>query len=94
MSKIIKFLNEVKTEFKNITWPKKETLIQLSIVVISISIIVSIILAGSDYLFTQSFALLSQPTTSKNNTNLPLISPTLAPTPTVSSISPSPTIKK
>ncbi|MBU4210883.1 preprotein translocase subunit SecE [Patescibacteria group bacterium] len=60
MSKIIKFINEVRAEFKNITWPKKETLIQLSIVVISISIIVSIILGGFDYLFTKSFALLTQ----------------------------------
>ena len=60
MSKIIKFFNEVRAEFKNITWPKKETLIQLSIVVISISIIVSIILGGFDYLFTKSFALLTQ----------------------------------
>ena len=60
MSKIIKFFNEVRAEFKNIIWPKKETLIQLSIVVISISIIVSIILGGFDYLFTKSFALLTQ----------------------------------
>ncbi|MBU1130292.1 preprotein translocase subunit SecE [Patescibacteria group bacterium] len=60
MQKIIKFFNEVRAEFKNITWPKKETLIQLSIVVISISIIVSIILGGFDYLFTKSFTLLTQ----------------------------------
>ncbi len=60
MKKIINFLKEVAVEFKNITWPKKETLIQLTIVVISISIIISLILGGFDYLFTKSFALLSK----------------------------------
>jgi len=59
MQKIIKFLKEVAVEFKNITWPKKDTLIQLTIVVISISIIISLILGGFDYIFTQSIGLLS-----------------------------------
>jgi len=58
MQKIIKFLKEVAVEFKNITWPKKDTLFQLTIVVISISIIISLILGGFDYLFTKSFALI------------------------------------
>ena len=48
MKKIINFLKEVAVEFKNITWPKKDTLIQLTIVVISISIIISLILGGFD----------------------------------------------
>ena len=60
MSKIIKFINEVKIEFKNITWPTKDTLLQLSFVVISISIIISLILGGFDYLFTKSFGLLTK----------------------------------
>ncbi|MEI8067972.1 MAG: preprotein translocase subunit SecE [Candidatus Shapirobacteria bacterium] len=58
MQKIIKFLKEVAVEFKNITWPKKDTLIQLTIVVISISIVVSLILGGFDYLFTNSINIL------------------------------------
>ena len=60
MQKIINFLSEVIAEFKNITWPKKDTLIQLTIVVISISIIISLVLGGFDYLFTNAFALLSK----------------------------------
>ena len=72
MSKIIKFFNEVKAEFKNITWPKKETLIQLSIVVISISVVISLILGGFDYLFTKSFGLLTKTTQPTESTiNLP-----------------------
>ena len=67
MQKIIKFLKEVAVEFKNITWPKKDTLIQLTVVVISISIITSLILGGSDYLFTKSIALLG------NSSNQPVV---------------------
>ncbi|MDD4937967.1 MAG: preprotein translocase subunit SecE [Candidatus Shapirobacteria bacterium] len=60
MSKIINFFKEVLVEFKNITWPKKDTLIQLTVVVISISIIISLILGGFDYLFTNIIALLGK----------------------------------
>jgi preprotein translocase subunit SecE len=59
MSKISQFLREVQVEFKNITWPKKDALIQLTIVVISFSVVISLILGGFDYLFTQSFQVLS-----------------------------------
>lgn len=58
MRKIVQFINEVIAEFKNITWPKKDALIQLTIVVISISIVISLILGGFDYIFTNSIALL------------------------------------
>ena len=54
MKKVISFFREVRAEFKNITWPKKDTLIQLTIVVISISVIVSLVLGGFDYIFTQA----------------------------------------
>ena len=60
MKKVINFFKEVMVEFKNITWPKKDTLIQLTVVVISISIIISLILGGFDYLFTSAFALIGK----------------------------------
>ena len=65
MSKIIQFLKEVRGEFLNITWPKKEALIQLTVVVISISIIISLILGGFDFMFTNSLALLGKTKTKK-----------------------------
>jgi len=86
MQKVLQFLKEVKTEFNNITWPKKEALIQLTIVVISISIIISLILGGIDYILTQSLAALGQrkitpkpiavPTIEINTT--PVVTPTIA----------------
>ena len=60
MSALIKFLKEVQEQFNSITWPTKDTLIQLTFVVISISIVISLILGGFDYLFTTSFGLLGK----------------------------------
>jgi len=57
MKSVLKFLREVIAEFKNITWPKRDALINLTIVVISFSVVVSLILGGFDFLFTNSFAL-------------------------------------
>ena len=60
MSALIKFLKEVQEQFRSITWPTKDALIQLTFVVISISIVISFILGGFDYLFTTSFGLLGK----------------------------------
>jgi preprotein translocase SecE subunit len=80
----ISFLKEVRAEFKHISWPKKDTLIQLSIVVISISVITSLILGGFDYIFTKGLALLgSQPQSNLNQKTVVDPLSTLAPTPTI-----------
>ena len=59
MSKISSFIAEVRQIFKEITWPKRDTLIQLTVVVISISIVVALILGGFDYLFTNTVGILT-----------------------------------
>ena len=83
MHQIIKFLQEVRAEFKNISWPKRESLIQLTIVVISISIIVSLILGSFDLLFTQGMAYLGRLTKPAVPVNNQIILPTLIPSPQV-----------
>ncbi|HWS48878.1 MAG TPA: preprotein translocase subunit SecE [Candidatus Methanoperedens sp.] len=75
MQKIVNFFKEVRAEFKQISWPKRESIIQSTIVVISISIIVSLILGGFDYIFTQAIGLVG----SKPTVNSETISPTVAP---------------
>ena len=71
MNKVISFFREVRAEFSNITWPKKDTLIQLTIVVISISVTVSLILGGFDYIFTQGLNYIgTKPVPPQINTNL------------------------
>jgi preprotein translocase subunit SecE len=92
MQKVIQFLKEVRVEFKNITWPQKEALFDLTIVVISISIVISLILGGFDYLFTQSFSLLGQQTNKTNVGQVSSPSAIISTTPVVST-NPLPTIK-
>jgi preprotein translocase subunit SecE len=86
MQKIIKFLKEVRETFQSITWPKKEALIQLTIVVISISIIISLILGGFDYLFTNSISFLGNFRTTPNTIEQS-VTPTTDALPTVASTS-------
>ena len=81
MRQIVQFLQEVQVEFKNIAWPKRESLIQLTFVVISISIIISLILGGADFVFTQGINLIGQPQVKQ-------IQPTLAPILTVAPATP------
>lgn len=81
MKKVIKFLKEVAVEFKNITWPNKDTLIQLTVVVISISIIISLILGGFDYLFTNSIGLLGNLKTQGSTPTVQTVEPSIIPLP-------------
>ncbi len=76
MRKIIDFFKDVKAEAKNITWPKKDALIQLTIVVISISAIISLVLGGFDYLFTKSLAYLALPNKAKTVQQATSVAPT------------------
>jgi len=86
MNKVISFFREVRAEFKNITWPKKDTLIQLTVLVISISIIVSLLLARFDYIFTTGLNYIGTKPVPQINTNtlpteIPL--PVITVTPTI-----------
>jgi len=52
MLKIVQqFIADVRKIIQEITWPNKETLIQLTIVVISVTIVAGFILAGADFTF-------------------------------------------
>lgn len=85
MKKVINFLKEVAVEFKNITWPKKDTLIQLTVVVISISIIISLILGGFDYLFTNSIGLIGNFKNQSSAESIQSVEPSVIPLPSVAS---------
>ncbi|HBP51052.1 MAG: Preprotein translocase subunit SecE [Candidatus Shapirobacteria bacterium GW2011_GWE1_38_10] len=89
MKKIINFFKEVRAEFKHISWPKRESIIQSTIVVISISIIVSLILGGFDFIFTQAIGLIGSKPVTKVENILPTTAPNL---PTINLAQP--TIKK
>lgn len=48
MSKIVKFIKEVKIELIKVTWPKREELVGSTVVVLILSIILSIFLWVAD----------------------------------------------
>jgi preprotein translocase subunit SecE len=91
MRKLVQFIREVLAEFKNITWPKRDTLIQLTVVVISISIVISLILGGFDYIFTNSISLLGKAQIQPKQ-NVEQVQQNLVPTITAT-VSASPTVK-
>jgi len=54
MFKVVQqFITDVRKTIRRITWPDKEALIQLTIVVISVTIVAGFILAGADFTFTK-----------------------------------------
>lgn len=62
-SKLTKFWNGVKAEFKKITWPDKDALLKQSVAVVVVSVVIGVIIAvldfglqyGVDFLTTLSF---------------------------------------
>ena len=62
-SKLVKFWNGVKAEFKKITWPDKDDLLKQSVAVVIISVVVGAIIAvldfgmqyGADFITTLKF---------------------------------------
>ena len=55
---ISRYFNEVKTELKKVSWPSKNDTVQMTLLVISVSAIVSFYLGGVDYLFTKVMSML------------------------------------
>ena len=54
----IEFFKEVNAELRKVTWPKRDTVLKLTAVVIAVSVVVSIYLGGLDYVFAKGIELL------------------------------------
>ena len=52
------FFKEVKAELSKVAWPKLETVIKLTLVVIGVSAVVAAYLGGLDYVFSKGIELL------------------------------------
>lgn len=52
MKTIIKFIQEARTELAKVTWPSRQTVINLTLVVIGVSLVFVVFISGVDYLFT------------------------------------------
>jgi preprotein translocase subunit SecE len=55
---MLKFLSEVKSEVSKVTWPKRESVIKLTLIVFLVSGILGAYVGGLDFLFTKALALI------------------------------------
>lgn len=55
---IWRYLNEVRAEMAQVTWPTREQTLRLTALVIAASIILGMFTGALDYLFTEAFKLL------------------------------------
>ena len=53
MKKIVTFISEVRSELVKVTWPKRDEVIRLTLVVMAISAIVAGFVGVLDFLFTK-----------------------------------------
>lgn len=55
---VSRYFSEVMLELRKVSWPTREETIQMTVLVVVVSAIVSAYLGGLDYLFTQLTTLL------------------------------------
>jgi preprotein translocase subunit SecE len=48
---IVRYLREVKSEMKKVTWPSRQETLHYTLIVIGISVVMALFLGGMDYLF-------------------------------------------
>jgi len=58
MKQIFNFFSEVKIELSKVTWPKRDEVIKLTLIVFAVSAIIGAYVGGLDYLFTKLLALI------------------------------------
>jgi preprotein translocase subunit SecE len=58
MKAIINFFGEVKLELSKVTWPSREEVIKLTLIVFAVSAIIGLYVGGLDYGFTRLLSLI------------------------------------
>lgn len=53
MGTILNFISEVRIELSKVTWPKRDEVIRLTLIVFLVSAIIGAYVGGLDYLFTR-----------------------------------------
>ena len=56
-TKILSYLKEVKSEMSRVSWPTKQEVIRLTLIVIGVSAVVAALVGGFDFLFTKIMAV-------------------------------------
>lgn len=57
MKKILGYLSEVKLELLKVTWPKRQEVVKLTLIVLAISLIVGLFSGGLDFVFTKMLSV-------------------------------------
>ena len=57
MRSILRFFSEVRIELTKVTWPKRDEVIRLTLIVFLVSGIIGAYVGGLDYLFTRLLTL-------------------------------------
>ena len=52
------FINQVRAELTQVTWPTRQEIIRLTVVVIAISIFIGLYLGATDFIFTKLLELI------------------------------------
>jgi len=53
MKSVVTFFSEVRSELSKVTWPKRDEVVRLTLVVFLVSGIIGLYVGGLDYLFTR-----------------------------------------
>lgn len=56
MKSVITFFSEVKSELTKVTWPTRNEVVRLTLIVISVSAIIGVYVGSLDYVFTRVLA--------------------------------------
>ncbi len=53
MKSVVTFFSEVKSELSKVTWPKRQEVIKLTLLVSAVAVIIGLYVGGLDYIFTK-----------------------------------------
>lgn len=57
MRKIADYLSEVRLELAKVTWPKRDEVVKLTLIVLAISVIVGLYVGALDFVFTKLLSI-------------------------------------
>ncbi|MFC1626026.1 preprotein translocase subunit SecE [Patescibacteria group bacterium] len=58
MKGVVKFLSGIKLELTKVTWPTKQEVLRLTLIVFAISAIIGLYVGGLDFVFTKLLGLI------------------------------------
>lgn len=58
MKQVTGFISEVRTELTKVTWPSRNDVVKLTLIVLLVSLILGLYVGGLDYAFTKLLSLI------------------------------------